>query len=282
MKKSDIENFEIYLDSYLNILKKIKQTKLLKNKTSLKYANSSSVESHMNRTNISNHNIYHNTTIDKKVKIGNLNGNDTAVGGNSSVRVFEVKSYHNETFMNSTNLIKPDLVSNAHFGNKTLNNTEKNLNKTINEFFLNSTEVNRTQLNITHIIVNPNNISNNKNTTSIKNITTKAEINIIASNKTKIKPAILKPIINTTVDIKQNKTDDVYENLKTKTLNEEFERRETDSEVSKQEKLFLEEENAELNIYKRIVNISLSLIVVGLIMGILMGLILVMYFNSKN
>ena len=44
---------------------------------------------------------------------------------------------------------------------------------------------------------------------------------------------------------------------------------------------FLEHDN-DFNIYKKIINISLSLIVVGLLMGILLGLILVMYLNSKN
>jgi hypothetical protein len=41
-------------------------------------------------------------------------------------------------------------------------------------------------------------------------------------------------------------------------------------------------ENLELNIYKRIINITLSLIVIGLLMGVLLGLILVMYLNTKN
>jgi hypothetical protein len=51
--------------------------------------------------------------------------------------------------------------------------------------------------------------------------------------------------------------------------------------VSFNEKLE-EYENLEINIYKRIINITLSLIVIGLLMGVLLGLILVMYLNTRN
>jgi hypothetical protein len=82
-------------------------------------------------------------------------------------------------------------------------------------------------------------------------------------------------------DLEESSLDKIYSHLKTKALNEEFERA-IETEVKRKEKLFLYAEDAEYNIYKRIINISLSLIVTGLLMGILIGLILVMYLNSKS
>lgn len=75
--------------------------------------------------------------------------------------------------------------------------------------------------------------------------------------------------------------DQIYMKLKMKELNDDFERRQKMLEFDKKINT-IEAENAELNIYRKIINISISIIVTGLLMGILLGLILVMYLNSKK
>ena len=79
--------------------------------------------------------------------------------------------------------------------------------------------------------------------------------------------------------------DKIYQNLKKTKLNEEFERREKQTEGSNLESAsskYIDTETIENNIYKRIINISLSLIVIGLLMGVLIGLIVVMYFSTRK
>lgn len=75
--------------------------------------------------------------------------------------------------------------------------------------------------------------------------------------------------------------DQIYMKLKMQELNEDFERRQKMLNLDKKI-TNVEAENAELNVYRKIITISISLIVTGLLMGILLGLILVMYLNSKK
>ena len=75
--------------------------------------------------------------------------------------------------------------------------------------------------------------------------------------------------------------DKIYEKIEKKDeFNEDFIEKQKEI-INRGNNYFLEHDN-DFNIYKKIINISLSLIVVGLLMGILLGLILVMYLNSKN
>ena len=64
-------------------------------------------------------------------------------------------------------------------------------------------------------------------------------------------------------------------------LNDDYERRQKMLDLDKKI-INIEAENAELNVYRKIITISISLIVTGLLMGVLLGLILVMYLNSKK
>ena len=75
--------------------------------------------------------------------------------------------------------------------------------------------------------------------------------------------------------------DKIYEKIeKNDEFNKDFIEKQKEI-INRGNNYFLENDN-DFNIYKKIINISLSLIVVGLLMGILLGLILVMYLNSKN
>lgn len=80
----------------------------------------------------------------------------------------------------------------------------------------------------------------------------------------------------------QQKADDkLIEKVKKKNeINEEFVQKQKEL-MSSASNVFMNDSN-DFNIYKKIINISLSLIVVGLLMGILLGLILVMYLNSRS
>jgi hypothetical protein len=190
--------------------------------------------------------------------------------------------------------------------NSTNNSTNISSNQSVDNFMLSNNsiiDINTTKILLKNTIVEEkinttnNSISNNTkfklNSTTFAN---KININQTSTNKS---VKIFSPIKNSTTKIKYNKfniikkprnkgMDKIYQDLKTNKLNQEFEERESHHELTetkaknpKVEK-FLEVENLEYNIYKRIVNISLSLIVIGLLMGILLGLMLVMYFNSKK
>jgi len=75
--------------------------------------------------------------------------------------------------------------------------------------------------------------------------------------------------------------DQIYMKLKMQELNEDFERRQKMLELDKKISN-IEAEYTEPNVYRKIITISISLIVTGLLLGVLLGLILVMYLNSKK
>jgi len=75
--------------------------------------------------------------------------------------------------------------------------------------------------------------------------------------------------------------DQIYMKLKMQELNEDFERRQKMVDLDKKI-TNIEAEYKEPNVYRKIITISISLIVTGLLLGILLGLILVMYLNSKK
>jgi hypothetical protein len=75
--------------------------------------------------------------------------------------------------------------------------------------------------------------------------------------------------------------DQIYMKLKMQELNEDFERRQKMLDLDKKI-TNIEAEYKEPNVYRKIITISISLIVTGLLLGILLGLILVMYLNSKK
>lgn len=158
-----------------------------------------------------------------------------------------------------------------------------------------------------------NNFTNITNTTSTKNITSNSSIGLMREN-INFSPAniyvdvtlksdkntsvnsknitTLQPVAKRVVKIAEIKTeqeninfhsyeDKTYEKIKNKNdMNEEFIQKQKEL-LSSGNNMFLNDTN-DFNIYKRIINISLSLIVVGLLMGILLGLILVMYLNSRS
>lgn len=75
--------------------------------------------------------------------------------------------------------------------------------------------------------------------------------------------------------------DQIYMKLKMQELNDDFERRQKMLELDKKISN-IEVEYTEPNVYRKIITISISLIVTGLLLGVLLGLILVMYLNSKK
>ncbi len=87
---------------------------------------------------------------------------------------------------------------------------------------------------------------------------------------------------NNNKSIAQTKNlDQIYMKLKMDELNEDFERRQKLLDLDKKI-TNIEAEKVELNIYRKIITISVALIVTGLLMGVLLGLILVMYLNSNK
>ncbi len=76
-------------------------------------------------------------------------------------------------------------------------------------------------------------------------------------------------------------TNSAYEKLRKR--KEEFEEIEKSNEKpEKKPSKHSDSDNVEYKLYKRVIEISVSLIVIGLFMGILLGIILVTYFNSKK
>lgn len=118
-----------------------------------------------------------------------------------------------------------------------------------------------------------NKIKNNTNEILNKKIGRNLHEN--KKQKEEIKEKINSPFTQT------QSLDQIYMKLKMQELNEDFERRQKLLELDKKINN-IEAENAELNVYRKIITISISLIVTGLLMGVLLGLILVMYLNSKK
>ena len=83
---------------------------------------------------------------------------------------------------------------------------------------------------------------------------------------------------------KDKSLDQFYMKSKLKELKEDFDRKQKILESDSVRKINLNNINVqsiEANIYRKIINISISLVITGLLMGVLLGLIIVMYFNSK-
>jgi hypothetical protein len=100
----------------------------------------------------------------------------------------------------------------------------------------------------------------------------------------KIKKRIISQLdekANQKIEDQQKIDDKLIEKVKKKNeINEEFIQKQKEL-INSANNIFMNDSN-DFNIYKKIINISLSLIVVGLLMGILLGLILVMYLNSRS
>jgi len=71
-----------------------------------------------------------------------------------------------------------------------------------------------------------------------------------------------------------------YEKLRKR--KEEFEEIEKSNQKPEKKPKHSDTDNVEYKLYKRVIEISVSLIVIGLFMGILLGIIIVTYFNSKK
>jgi hypothetical protein len=337
VKKSDIDNFENYLDSYLKLLRKKRERKM-------NSSNKPNTYSKKKINKIGNNTVKFNITLSKA---NNNSHNTHSIEYKEQINI----NYKNKTFntpVNKTHLHIKDIHStNFHIQHQGINDLPFNLSDTkinntqhntttnisslsfnsslvIDNFLLNNSIIdeNKDLINIDddtikpkheYTLINQTNYVKTLDTAKVlinENKTTHLHhksINHTHKNKTEINDnnneTIHKKYINSSIltlpgkrlkpdiiigekiinNLKENKTvDEIYINLKTKSLNEDFDRRESDTEFHKKEKVFLEAENIEHNVYKRIVNIAISIIVIGLLMGIFLGLILVMYLNSKK
>jgi hypothetical protein len=284
VKKSDIENFENYLDSYLKLLRKFKKdstgkkSDLMINTTSKVKkllnltADLNTINSTVNHKSISHFTEKNNSTFDENKK-----QNETQSTNTKSVNVTNKinKFFLNKTISdsNTTSVNISQVIKNVtKIGNHNHNSTEINLNKN-NSVYSRKEHVNTS-------IIHLNKTLNDSNPTSTGNSSISQTINIHKSQH------------NYNLSLSNEKgfkdIDEVYFNLKRVKLNEEFERRERQVENDLKEKLKDKstdnkvDPNDEKNIYRNVVNISLSLIVIGLLTGILIGLIIVMYFSSKH
>jgi hypothetical protein len=297
VKNSDIMNFEQYLDSYLKFLRKFNEK--TDNKTTVVKSNNRTEEVISNSTLISNNLNINNTDSDVKNTIidDNTTYNPETPQKNSTIID---KAVENVTLVHSNSTIK-ERDSDFHTTNITEQPKVLNSNVTLSK---NSTvEGNTTKIYTDKLNTSMTN-ANNETTTVLMNITnpnaTQNELKVtntsIKINKTHVtnatKPKKSKKRVASLTkkeEIKSNNTstnstggenESTYSNIKSHE-SDHFEKEVKQQKDSVAEKIE-EYENIELNLYKRIINISLSLIVIGLLMGVLLGLILVMYLNSKK
>jgi len=165
-----------------------------------------------------------------------------------------------------------------------------------------------TSINLTQKVNNTNTSIQKFNSTSSSNLSLRKQepippqkINVQSGSKTdrnhtlnnkenstviamKIKKRIISQLdekANQNIEHQQKIEDKLVEKVtKKNVINEEFIQKQKEL-INSANNIFMNDSN-DFNIYKKIINISLSLIVVGLLMGILLGLILVMYLNSRS
>jgi hypothetical protein len=183
---------------------------------------------------------------------------------------------------------------------------EKNKNRTLNDFLLNSmkenlknniSNINSTNINVTQLGGNHVNNVSEKNKTVEKFNTTSSEINStmnfipsslhdrrnsIKSDKRKSHTKIHVKPLN-----RSNKLKSVTHKLIPSHEIDELPSLKTKSEtkIPDNKKQFPNSSAHQIDkesLYTRLVNISLSLIVIGLLMGVMLGLILVMYLKTKK
>jgi hypothetical protein len=190
---------------------------------------------------------------------------------------------NNSTVVNTTESI-------VVYDNKTLqNNTHKKSNSSLSTKIIDP-KVNNSELKLKDAIkLTPANIyvdvdlkESNKSTPKFKN-ENKTVILPKSHTTRKLKELVLVKKESPKVETKAEAhiEDKVYEKIKNSNEgNEEFLQKQKEL-INSGKNMFMNDNN-DFNIYKKIINISLSLIVVGLLMGILLGLILVMYLNSRS
>ena len=292
VKKSDLENFEGYLDSYLRILKKF--NKRISKKQEKKLTNLTFEIKH----NIIN-NTYGNKTIinlpcNKNSKVFILSFQNILIKTNnlttkkkslieiksSVVKIIKIKndSIHNLT--NDSILVNVSKVIIRKNDSEKLNYSQKNLiNKELFSERIKENVNNTNSLSRKIIENKKSNLSKlSKHIDNKKNMTSAHRNSDISINRT-----LSRKLNNSKSNkvVKENIEDKMYEKIKkTSEIDEEFLQKQKEL-INSGNNIFLNDNN-DFNIYKKIINISLSLIVVGLLMGILLGLILVMYLNSRS
>jgi hypothetical protein len=201
--------------------------------------------------NLINETEYHNATLPKD----NIENDKVGVG--------------NETSENNIIITPPPNISLIAESESPELTTNKTIEININDSLINSTNSNEAYDELT-----PN-----------TNITSTRHTSLIPKKKSKRRNTSMTKREDKPKNLTQHRINNNHDTeLVTKQLND-F-NNETSSETpqvnNKVEEKLQEYEGIELNLYKKIINISLSLIVIGLLMGVLLGLILVMYLNTKN
>lgn len=303
MNKADIENFQSYLDKYLKVLRKFHNyEKITDEQNEAAVNNGGLFQNEVKKLNITVSKNHSSEVYSKS----NINfTNSTEFRKNSSVHKGDAKSTVKTTFVNKTSNEKTNNTKieqaflSVKKNLKTEENRSKNLTESINNFFLSGSHKQSerpfkgkidnntlTPPNLNHTLkkneTSPIVIKSNRHT-----IQKRKQMNISLSTSSKKNQAV-KPALKQHKKIAgkdKNKTfreyDQIYSDLKVNKLNAEFEKKEMESE-SKEGKKILNSDQTEAEVYRRLFNIGLSIIVIGLLMGIFLGLILVMYLNSKN
>ena len=292
VKKSDLENFEGYLDSYLRILKKFnkriskKQEKKLTNLTfeikhniiNNTYGNKTIINLPCNK----NSKVFILSFQNILIKTNNLTTNKKSLIEikSSVVKIIKIKndSIHNLT--NDSILVNVSKVIIRKNDSEKLNYSQQNLiNKELFSERIKENVNNTNSLSRKIIENKKSNLSKlSKHIDNKKNMTSAHRNSDISINRT-----LSRKLNNSKSNkvVKENIEDKMYEKIKkTSEIDEEFLQKQKEL-INSGNNIFLNDNN-DFNIYKKIINISLSLIVVGLLMGILLGLILVMYLNSRS
>jgi hypothetical protein len=296
-----------------SILHSLNRTNELKIKNSThKINNYNFTKKILNHTDNRESSIYNNSSLIltnftlNSSYTGNL-GNSSQFKNSSSLPLLENKN-------NFTEKINEFLLG-SDYKNKTvtspsltdyLENISKNNEKNKTEEKSESKNIGGEKNSSIKVLVNSSSLnlsskqSNNLKIPSTKNLLKRSKESNSLKLKSEKKPTtkIVKKYVNNSTPKKKKNSrftrsflsnpeeiDKIYQDLKKKKLNEEFDRREKQTEVMNLEKKspkYIDTESIENNIYKRIINISLSLIVIGLLMGILIGLIVVMYFSTQK
>jgi hypothetical protein len=352
VKKSDIDNFEYYLDTYLKIFKKFKN---LKNKNQTLKSSAILNETKMNHRellNLTTLSNFNSTILEKKnyQKI-NSKANNSLINANVTITNFTKaigklssnlnltslstnltnpkRSGEYMTFINSiTNTTNTSINTSTSSNNKLKTNSSREIeiskektktkkhkqrqmqNLTIvnNLLKTNRTINHDTKINLTEKI---NSFLLGDTGQSANNSFATLEDQINFSLKSSKSSKSLKKKINKTRELKDNTTlekcnttnlnandnkithksnnfkhhkfrilnQQTLVPVKTKTNNTSVIK---SNNTSSNSNYFFDEKILENKIYKKLVNISISLIVIGLLMGIFVGLIVVMYFSSNS
>lgn len=224
------------------------------------------------------------------------NFNSTALLVANSTNKSPTSSHYNSTNVSITTNLKQirnstddiiEVIPSTRNHSHSNNISHDGFNLTLNAKNVNETNINHTQVYSVLVSHTNSHIKESNITKQVKNETVTKNQTVIDKNSTHSHAALLsnnsslttkhnKKLENITHEEKSNGLSNNHRVNREQQISAKHKRKE------KEEEQLTDSEKIERNLYKKIINISISLIVIGLLMGIMLGLILVMFLNSKT